>query len=362
MPAAEALAARLSELDVVDRAITVQDYVPTDQAEKLSIIEDVALFLAPPVAADGTEPVPTVDEQLAGLRTLQSELRRVLAEGTANEELEISSRSLDRELSMLFERIDGGDDADAAVATLQRSMLGALPEQLETLERAINVEAVTLESLPKGLLSRMVADDGSVRVRIFPKEDLSDNAALARFVETVQTVTPDATGSAVNVYEASREAVRALQQALTTAVAAIVLLLLLIWRTFGDTVLVMTPLTLAAVFTAGAAVVVGIPFNFADIIVIPLLLGIGVDSGIHLVERSRRATSSDAGLLATSTAYAVLFSALTTIASFGSLGLASHRGMASMGQLLTIGVSLAALCNLVVLPALIELRGRVRSR
>lgn len=91
-------------------------------------------------------------------------------------------------------------------------------------------------------------------------------------------------------------------------------------------------------------------------IVLPLLLGIGVDSGIHLVHRARVAADGEANLLTTSTARAVAYSALTTIASFGSLGLASHLGLATLGRLLTIGVSFTLICNLIVLPALIRLR------
>jgi hypothetical protein len=108
-------------------------------------------------------------------------------------------------------------------------------------------------------------------------------------------------------------------------------------------------------------VLLDIPFNFADVIVLPLLLGIGVDSGIHLVHRARASREGVSNLLGTSTARAVAFSALTTIASFGSLGLASHRGLATLGQLLTIGVAFTLLCNLLVLPALIILHpGRDR--
>ncbi|MGH0030168.1 MAG: MMPL family transporter, partial [Myxococcota bacterium] len=122
------------------------------------------------------------------------------------------------------------------------------------------------------------------------------------------------------------------------------------------TALVLVPLGLATVFTVAAAVLLDIPFNFADVIVLPLLLGIGVDSGIHLVHRARAGGDSLRNLLGTSTARAVGFSALTTIASFGTMGLATHRGLATLGQLLTLGVAFTLLCNLVVLPALIALR------
>jgi len=116
------------------------------------------------------------------------------------------------------------------------------------------------------------------------------------------------------------------------------------------------PLLLASAFTVEAAVLLGIPFNFADVIVLPLLIGIGVDSAIHVVHRARTEGGLGADLFGTSTARAIAYGSLTNIASFGTMGLASHRGLASMGQLLTVGVVLTLLCNLVVLPALIHLR------
>ena len=79
----------------------------------------------------------------------------------------------------------------------------------------------------------------------------------------------------------------------------------------------------------------------------------GVDSSIHLVHRYRTAAPESGNLLQTTTARAVTFSALTTVASFGTLGFSSHPGMASLGQLLTIGIAFTLLCNLIVLPALV---------
>jgi predicted RND superfamily exporter protein len=128
----------------------------------------------------------------------------------------------------------------------------------------------------------------------------------------------------------------------------------LLWRRWTDTALVLVPLALASSLTVSAAVLLSIPFNFADVIVLPLLLGIGVDSGIHLVHRARQ-SGDVTNLLGTSTARAVGYSALTTIASFGTMGFASHLGLATLGQLLTLGVCFTLLCNLVVLPALISL-------
>jgi len=354
---ADALAGRLRELDAVKRAITVADFVPTDQERKLEIIEDVALFLAPPPGADGSPSRPELHEQVAALRELASDLARLDA-ATHGIELAAAAADARASIDVVLGRVDSGADVGSLVGDIEQGLLASLPGQLRTLDLLVNAGPITLESLPRSLLDRMVSHDGSVRVRVFPAEDLSDTAALARFVTAIRAVAPDATGSAVNVYEASREAVRALRQALGAAVVVIALLLFLIWRTVGDTAMVMAPLALAGLLTAAAGVLVGIPFNFADIIVLPLLLGIGVDSGIHLVERSRQEGATADHLLETSTAHAVLFSSLTTIASFGTLAIASHRGMASMGQLLAIGVGLAVVANLVLLPALLELRLR----
>jgi predicted RND superfamily exporter protein len=217
---------------------------------------------------------------------------------------------------------------------------------------------VTLEKLPEALLERMITSDGRVRIQIYPSEDLNDHAALAAFVENVQTITPEVAGSASEILASGRAVVVALTEALVSAFIVITAFLLLLWRRIDDTALVLIPLLLAAALTVAAAVLLDIPFNFADVIVLPLLLGIGVDSGIHLVHRARAAAPGDSNLLGTSTARAVAFSAMTTIASFGSLGFATHLGMATLGQLLTLGVGFTIVCNLIVLPSLIPLRPR----
>jgi predicted RND superfamily exporter protein len=215
---------------------------------------------------------------------------------------------------------------------------------------------VTLENLPDALLQRMVTADGRARIQIFPSGSLDDQAAMAAFVDGVRTVVPDVAGSAAEIIESGRAVVRAMRQALISAIVVIALLLLALWRRLDDTALVLFPLGLAAIFTVAASVLLDIPFNFADVIVLPLLLGIGVDSGIHLVHRARTSGALDANLLETSTARAVAYSALTTIASFGTMGLATHLGLATLGQMLTLGVGFTVVCNLFVLPSLIVLR------
>ena len=144
----------------------------------------------------------------------------------------------------------------------------------------------------------------------------------------------------------------AFQQAFLLSLLAITVLLLILLRPKSDVLLVLLPLLLAGALTGAASVLFHIPFNFANIIALPLLLGIGVDSGIHMVHRMRTAPPSSGQMLQTSTARAVFYSALTTICSFGNLAVSPHRGMASMGILLTIGIGFTLICILVVLPTL----------
>ncbi len=154
----------------------------------------------------------------------------------------------------------------------------------------------------------------------------------------------------------------AFRRALVGAAVATLLLLLIALRSVADASRVMIPLLLAGAMTGAATVVFGLAFNYANVIALPLLLGVGVDNGIHMVHRSRAGTAPDRGLLETSTARAVLYASLTTIFSFGNLAFSSHPGTASMGRLLTIGMLAVLACTLVVLPALESPRRASRKR
>jgi uncharacterized protein len=124
-------------------------------------------------------------------------------------------------------------------------------------------------------------------------------------------------------------------------------------RSILDPVRILASLILAGLLTGAVMVLFNIPFNFANVIALPLIMGMGVDSGIHIIHRIRTAPPSNGLVLQTSTARAILFSTLTTLSGFGNLAFSSHPGMASMGKLLSIGIIFTLICALVVLPALI---------
>ena len=354
---AHALARHVEQLDVVELAVTLADYVPTDQEEKLMILEDVGLILDAPrnVAAHHEE--PSTAEQVAALRAL----RDYLADPSIDEDaavLATSMRSLRASLDEFLERADRDENVDAALARLEDVLLGGLTQQLAKLRAATLIDEVGLQDLPDQLRSRMLTADGLARVQIFPAEQLIDEAAFTRFGREVQAVVPGATGLPMNLIAFADATRNSFEEALLYAVVLITTFLAILWRRVAPVLLTLAPLVLSNVVTIGLMALFGIAFNFVNVVVVPLLLGIGVDSGIHLVHRAESLARSGhkADLLSSTTARAVFYSALTTTVSFGTLALSSHRGVASLGVVLSIGMVLTVISNLVVLPALLALR------
>ncbi len=176
---------------------------------------------------------------------------------------------------------------------------------------------------------------------------------MRHFVEGLYNLDSRLTGPPVINIEAGDAVISAFKQALTYAVIAIAIILLLLLPNKTDSILAMSALLFAVIVTGGISVVLDIPLNFANIIALPLLLGIGVDSAIHILHRFRTALPEDNNVLATSSARAVIVSTFTTMGSIGNLAFSPHTGTASMGKLLTIGIGMTLVATLIVLPGLL---------
>ncbi len=345
LDAAKALAEKLNRLAVVDNAVTLASFLPDDQDDKLQVIGEMALFLSPSFVSRGDLAPPTATERRRAWGGLAVRLRTLA--GSDKVAAGVAGR-----LTVAIEALAG--TGDAALLELENRLLSGLPGRLDALDKSLSAEPVTLESLPEALRRRQIAADGRARIEIFPKKDLRERAALVEFVKEIRTVAPDAVGAPVVILEAGRTVIGAFVQAASIAAVAIAVLLFLALGRFVDVLLVFAPLVLAALCTVAASVVFGLAFNFANVIVLPLLFGLGVAGGIHLVARAR-AEGRVEGMFETSTPRAVSFSALTTIGSFGSIALSGHPGTASMGVLLTIAISLTLASTLIFLPALMTL-------
>jgi len=346
---------RLGLLDTVDKSVMLDDFVPDEQDEKLAIIEDIALIMGPNQLETGKEEPPTTSEQTGELGNFVATLEGFLEEEN-NSPLTGEARSLLDILRIFKARI--GKKGESLKITmlkrLERSLFASLPERLQDLQTSLSVDRITKENLPEDLVKRWVSDKGYYRVEVFPSEDLNDDEKMSRFVAEVQKVAPDAIGYPVIILEAGNAVAMAFKQAFLLSLVAITVLLIILIKRKTDAILVIILLLLAGALTGAVSVLFDIPFNFANVIALPLILGIGVDSGIHMVRRMRTAPPANGYLLKTSTSKAVLFSGLTTISGFGNLALSPHPGMASMGQLLSIGIGFTLLCTLIVLPTLLK--------
>lgn len=341
--AGERLAQRLEKLPEVESVRTLGDLVPGDQDSKLAVIDEMSFFLTPLFQSQSASSLPGPEENRQAVIDLRARLKE--AEGA------LAAGPLAAGAARLTAALDRLKLDEAELTDLEAALLGGLPGRLDALRTALEAAPITLDALPPHLRARYLTSDGQSRIDVIPREDLRDAAARRRFVDAVQQVAPAASGAPVIITEAGRAVVQAFGEAAAYAIVLIVMLLLVLLRSLRDTALVLAPLILAALLTVAAAVVLRIPFNFANVIVLPLLFGLGVAGGIHVVFRARSAATVD--LVATSTPRAVLFSALTTIGSFCALALSSHQGTASMGLLLTIAITLTMLSTLVVLPALL---------
>jgi len=341
---AAGIARAWSELESVGRVVRLESFVPNEQEAKLERLFDLSLALGDVELRSAVGPGPPSEERAA-----LAELRRALDEHLArvSEDAATQDDAAARALRDEVAALEGawGDDVAGEVAD---RLLGTLGSNLTRLGRALVYEGHDVDDLPADLRARWVAPDGSRRVEAFSATDLDEVAALRRFADDVRRVAPGASGSPVMIVESGDVVVRAFQQAFAIALAATIVVLGLLLRRARDVTLVLVPLLLAAAATTATLVLLDEPFNFANVIGLPLLLGIGVDSGVHVLHRAR-ATGGDP--LASSTQRAVLYSALTTLASFANLSLSPHPGTASMGRILAIGVAFTLLATLVVLPA-----------
>lgn len=345
---AKEVAAKLEKLAVVDKAVTLASFVPDDQDEKLAVIADMALVLQP-LVTPARVAAPSTHEEFQSVEQFQKKLQEA---GGKNPDSAFAASM--KRLANALEKLKSVPGwPDQALQQLRDGVVGDLPQNLAHLRKLLQPQRIELKDVPQDLRERYVAADGRARVEVFPKINVTDNKELRRFVYEVQKVVPQAIGTPVALVEGGDTVVQACLQATVIALFAALILLLLVLQSVSGAFLVLLPLILAMAITAASSVILDLPLNLANIIALPLLLGLGIAFGIYLVMRQRSELDVE-HLFRSSTPRAVLFSALTTVVSFGSLAFSEHRGMAGMGLLLTLALSFALLCTLVVLPAIMS--------
>jgi uncharacterized protein len=327
---ADDAAQRLAGVPQVAQAMTLSHFVPADQDQKLEIIRQMATQLGPVLAAK-PQPPPTDQQNVDALQSTARGLAQFAKLGLG------SGADAAGRLSGLLDRLAKADTgarqraAAAFIRPLRVALLG--------LQASLAPQPVTAATSPDELKRQWLAPDGRARLQVLPKGDPEDTATLRGFVAAVLKVEPQATRPAVMMYEAGNTVVRAFIEAGIFALAGIFVLLWITLRRVGDVLLTLVPLLMATVVTLELCVVLDLPLNFANIIALPLLLGVGVAFKIYYIMAWRRGRTA---LVQPTLSRAVIFSAMTTGTAFGSLCLSSRPGTSSMGELM----GLALLCTM----------------
>lgn len=338
---AKQVEARLEKVPEVLRVMSLNSFVPQDQGPKLKLLAQGAKVLNPALNPEQIDAPPTDQENVESLKSSVDTLRRTA--GDAKGPGAVASRRL----ADALEKLANSDETTRNRA--QDVFVTPMKIVFNQLRNAMQAEPVTLQSLPPGLVSGWKSKDGIIRVEALPKGDPNDNETLRKFAAAVLAAEPTAIGGPVSILKSGDTVVKAFIHA---GIYALLVIGLLLWITLGrfvDVLMTLVPLLVAGAVTLEICVLIGLPLNFANIVALPLLLGVGVAFKIYYVVAWR---SGRTNLLQTSLTRAIFFSALTTATAFGSLWLSSHPGTSSMGKLLALSLVTTLAAVLLFQPAL----------
>jgi hopanoid biosynthesis associated RND transporter like protein HpnN len=350
LAAADRLADSFRADPTVGKARTLSSFIPAEQREKIALIADASNLLDLTLNPLDVATPPTDAQVIDSLIRAAGRLRNA---ATQDPRLLADTRRLAGELDRL------AHDSRSARAQAEQMLIPGFVTSLGQIRTLLHPEPVRLESLPPRLVRQWLSSDGRARLSVVPKGDSNDDAVVSRFIAAGIKLAPDATGAAIYRQDYGHAVVDAFIEAGVLSFVAICALLLITLRRVGDVAITMAPIVLTGLLTMGSCVVIGQPLNFANIIALPLLLGIGVAFHIYFVMAWRAGGSH---LLASSLARGVFFSALATATGFGSLWASSHPGTASMGKLLMISLLWTLTSALLFQPALMGMARRQNDR
>jgi hopanoid biosynthesis associated RND transporter like protein HpnN len=324
---ADATAKRLAALPEVSRVLTLSSFIPIDQDRKIAALKTASQRLGAALDPQAPQPAPNDQEVVDAIQKAATDLSQ------AAEKKSGSAADAARHVSGLLRRLA---DADAGVrAKAEAAIVPPLIFDLDQLRSSLAPEAVTIKTLPANLVRDWVLPDGKARIEALPKGDPNDTNVLRSFATAVLRAEPTATGPAISHYESAKTVTAAFVEAGILALVAIAILLFIALRRVTDVLLTLIPLLLAGAVTLELCVLDGFALNFANIIALPLLLGVGVAFKIYYIMAWRAGRT---GLLQSTLTRAVIFSAMTNAVAFGSMWASSYPGMSSMGKMMALAL------------------------
>lgn len=352
--------AALEALPTVDHVVSIGTLVPDRQKEKLAELAAIRDALADVTPAPYEEDLSLMElpRVFEGFRNASVALQEKLERERRPEAGE--ALAFVTTLDKFFAGLEKERDRNAVgmLHAFQGGMFAELPEKIALLKQSLEAAPVSEADIPQELRSRFVGKTGKLMLQVAPKGEIFDRRPLKAFLDDVRSVDARATGQPVMVYESMTIMRDAYRLAFIYAFAAIVVILLIAFRSVKFAAIGLIPLLVGILFMVSGMWLFGISFNSANIIVMPLVLGIAVDSGIYIINRFRREDGSAANVVMSSTGVGVLLNTLTIMASFGALMVARHQGVFSIGAVMSLGMVACQIAFMVTLPAVLTLAGK----
>jgi hopanoid biosynthesis associated RND transporter like protein HpnN len=340
--------ARLPSVSEVDSVLLL---IPDNQPEKIKIIRDFAPLVAP-VRVGMAQPV-----DLQSLRSSLETLKRrfdLAAAGATDPNAQKEIEGVRVQIEALLEKLSATapDLAEPALTYLQTQLYSDFVDKFHSLQRNLQPRTVTLKDVPEELRRKFIGQSSRFLIQIHPRVDIWDREGARQFVRELRSVDPDVTGSPIITYEAIRLMEKAYLQGTIYAFVVVLGLSWLMLRKVRETIFALIPLALGMLWTVGSMHLFDLKFNLANVWGIPLIVGTGAEFGLNMTMRYMEGRRHGGPFVARSTVMAVIVNGLTTIAGFGSLMIADHRGIFGLGLLLTIGMAASLISSLLVLPVL----------
>ena len=347
---------KLKQLPTVSEVISMATYVAQNPAEKLDLIRQIKQEIAP-IQFRTTDIEPARIEEISGTLYSTYGYLGMAADEVGKEEPALAAQltSLRNTINDLRKQMLTGDPGvnSRKLAAFQQALFNDIQDTFRALREQDDRTGMRVQDLPIGLQNRFVGRTGKYLLQVYPKADVWQRDAQEKFVKELQSIDPHVTGTPVQLYYYTKLLKDSYEQAAWYALIAIAIMTLVHFRTFSSVILALLPVAIGCIWMGGLMGAFHIPFNPANIMTLPLVIGIGVTNGIHILNRF--AEEKNAGILSKSTGKAVFVSGLTALSGFGSLILAQHQGIRSLGEVMSMGVATCMIAALTFLPAVLNL-------
>ena len=338
----------LEKLSTVGNVESIVSVLPVDQERKIEYIKELNPILNNLKVTSGVTPVSQSD-LIKTMKKIRFKLQGKEDEGGVAEARKLSQLFLDESEKKSLEI------AEKRLNNFSEKLFADYRDKIADLKMNAGVSPVSVAEIPRNLRERYVSRNGVYMINVYPSVDVWDIDQREEFVRQLRQVDPGVTGNAIHMFESSRLMKDGYVHGGIYAMVAIFIYILVSFGNLRATLVVLLPVAMGSIWTVGAMDLVGVSFNLANLVILPLIIGIGVVNGVHIVHRYREETDKSVNILSRSTGQGVVLSSLTTMIGFGSLMVADHQGVYSLGLVLTMGVGCCLITSITVLPSILKL-------